>query len=151
MATVYNSLSSGDGMRVERPKANLPQSAAAPIFTISGGNVIIYSIIGEVDTTAIQAQANNMKLISNPTTGADVDLCAVLDIDGDAVGTMYHITGTLADALIATTSGAFGLQNDPIIVAPGTIDLSCSASNTGKIKWTVFYSSEDSGAKIVKA
>ena len=149
MATPYNS-STASPIRVERTKANLPQSAAAPIFTVSGGKVLISDIIGEVETTAIEAGANNMKLISNPTVGADVDLCAVLDIAADAIGTTYHITGTLTDALVAKTSGAGESQATPIEVSAGTIDLSCDASKTGKIKWTLFYIPIDSGAKVVK-
>jgi hypothetical protein len=147
----WNNLQVGKPIRVSRVKANLPQSTAAAIFTVSGGKVLISVIIGEIETTAIAAGANNMKLISNPTTGADVDLCAVVDIDADAVGTMYHITGTLADAMVATTSGSFATQSTVIAVAPGTIDLSCSASKTGKIKWTLFYIPIDAAAKVVIA
>lgn len=150
MATPYNS-STVSPIRVERSKANLPQGVAAAIFTVSGGKVLICDIIGEVDTTVIQSDTNNMKLISNPTVGADVDLCATVDIASDAVGTMYHITGTLTDAMIATTSGALESQGDPIAVAAGTIDLSCDASKTGKIKWTLFYIPIDKGAKVVTA
>lgn len=106
MATqVYNNRATAKPIRVEKATATLPQSTAAAKFTVSGGKVLICDIIGEV-TTIIEAGANNMKLISNPTVGADVDLCAVLDIAEDAVGTTYHITGTLADAMVAKTSGA---------------------------------------------
>ena len=148
MANVYNSLLTGIAMRVERATATLPQSTVGDLFRVSGGKVMIFDIIGEV-TTAIQAGANNMKILSNPTTGADVDLCAVLDIDADAVGTMYSISGTLSDALKATTSGAFEGQSTPICVAPGDIELSCSASKTGSVKWTLFYAPIDSDAKVV--
>ena len=137
-------------IRVERAAANLPQSTAAAIFNVTGGKVKILSIVGEV-TTIIQAGANNMKLISNPTTGADVDLCAVVDIDTDAVGTMYNITGTLTDAMVATTSGAYKAQSNAVDVAAGTIDLSCSASKTGQIKWALYYLPIDSGAVVTAA
>jgi hypothetical protein len=147
---LYNS-STVTPIRVTRANANLPQGVAAAIFTVSGGKVLISDIIGEVETTAIAAGSNNMKLISNPTTGADVDLCATVDIDGDAIGTMYHITGTLADAMVATTSGSFLSQASVVTVAPGTIDLSCSASKTGKIKWTLVYIALDEGAKVIAA
>jgi hypothetical protein len=147
---IYNNSNGAQAVRVERAKANLPQSTSAAIFTVSGGKVLVCDIIGEVDTTVIEAGANNMKLTSTPTVGAAVDLCAVLDIAADAVGTMYHITGTLAGALVATTSGAFESQATPIAVAPGTIDLNCDASKTGKIKWTLFYIPIDSGATVVK-
>ena len=147
MATVYNSQSIGKPIRVTKAAANLPQSEAAAKFTITGGKVLICDIIGEV-TTAIEAGANNMKLISNPTVGADVDLCAVLDIAEATVGSTFHITGTLADAMVKKVSGAGGVQSEPIEVSPGTIDLSCSASKTGQIKWTLFYIPVDANARV---
>jgi hypothetical protein len=254
MSEPYNNKETGTSIRVHRPAATLPQSTAAPIFTVSGGDCVVLYLLGEVATTAIQAGAvarvdtitvsgaaggtativcdgvtiagdtfaataaltaaafvtdhaaafvaggvtvtqggvghtddiiftsavagtdftgatsitntggaytgtvvnttandtvNVMKLTANPTVGADVDLCTTLNIDTDAIGTMYNITGTLADAMIATTSGAGVVQADGITVAPGTIDLSCSASKTGRIKWTLFYVPVTAGAKIV--
>jgi hypothetical protein len=88
--------------------------------------------------------------VANPTVGADVDLCAVVDIDGDAVGTLYHITGTFANAMIATTSGAFEVQS-PVMVAAGTIDLNCTGSTAGSIKWTVIYRALDADSTVVAA
>lgn len=151
MASPYNSVSSGIATRINRAAATLPQSGAAPIFTVSGGDVYVCQILGEVSGTAIGAGANNMKLIANPTVGADVDLCAVVDVDADAIGTMYTITGTLGEAMTASTSGAAPAQKDSILVAPGTIDLSCSASRTGQVKWTIYYVPTIAGAKVVAA
>jgi hypothetical protein len=144
---VYNNLNSSmTPQRVIKATGTLPQSVAAAKFTVTG-KCLISDIIGEV-TTQIGAGANNLKLISNPTVGADVDLCAVVDIDADAVGTVYHITGTLADAMIATTSGAVESQSIPQIVTAGTIDVSCSASKTGSVKWSLFYIPLEAGAKV---
>ena len=135
-----------------RGAASLPQSTASAIFKVQGGKVQVLGIFGEV-TTVMQTQTNNVKLIADPTTGADVDLCATLDCTADAVGTMYHITGDLSDALIADTSGAAEALADyqPVIVAPGDIDLSCSASSTGAAKWSVLWRPLDPGARVVAA
>jgi hypothetical protein len=151
MATPDNNTDTGLSIRKIRAAATLPQSTAAPIFTVSGGDCVVLYLLGEVATTAIGAGANLIKLIANPTVGADVDLCATLDIDADAIGTMYNITGTFADAMIATTSGASKAQSDGFTVAPGTIDLSCNASSIGRIKWTIYYVPLTSTAKIVAA
>lgn len=129
-----------------RATAALPASEASPIFTVTG-KVKILDIIGEV-TTVIQTQADNAKLVANPTVGADVDLCAVNNITADAVGTIYSITGTLADAMVATTSGAVPAQVAPVLVAAGSIDLNCSATNTGSVKWLVRYQPVDPGAAV---
>lgn len=131
---------------VHRATAALPQTTASALFTVTG-RVKLLSIIGEV-TTVIQTQVDSTKLVANPLVGASVDLCAVLDISASAVGTNYKISGTFADALIAMASGATPLQASPVIVAAGTLDLSCSASNTGSAKWLVEYEPIDPGAMI---
>ena len=146
-ATVYNSLSVGKAIRVSKATATLPQGVAAAKFTVSGGSVLICDIVGKV-TTACHADANNMKLIANPTVGADVDLCAVVDLASAAIGTTFHLTGTLTDAMVKVASGAGQSQAEVIQVEPGTIDLSCSASKTGAIKWTLFYIALETGAKV---
>lgn len=134
---------------VQRATAVTPQGTAGALFTVVG-RVFIDQIIGEV-TTVIGAGANDMKLVANPTVGADVDLCAVVDIVDDAVGTLYHITGTFANALLTTTSGAFEAQPIAAMVAAGTIDLDCVGSTTGSIKWTVIYRSLDVASSVTSA
>jgi hypothetical protein len=133
----------------ERATAALPQSTAGALFTVTG-KVIVTDIIGEV-TTIIQTQANNTKLVANPTVGADVDLCAVLDISADAVGSHYNITGTLANAMVNVAGGAGVAQAGRVIVKAGTIDLNCAASNTGAIKWTIHWIPIEKDADVVAA
>jgi len=141
------------GRMVNRATAALPQSAAGALFTITGGRVIVTSIIGEV-TTVIQTQADATKLTFDPTdAGATQDLCATTDITADAVGTMYSITGTpgtaLQDALNFLPSNK--LLALPLILKPGSVLLDCAASNTGSVKWTLTYWPLDSGAAVVAA
>lgn len=125
----------------ERATQAPPQTADEALFRITG-YVRIRSIIGIV-TTAIGAVANATKLKHNPSgVGSDVDLCATLDITGDAVGTVYSITGVLATALKSTSLWAV-VQADNIaahgmILGPGDIELDCAGSSgTGSIKWIV--------------
>ncbi len=138
------------GFHVARATAALPQTTAAAIFTVSGGRCIVFQILGEV-TTIIQAQANATKLIGNPTVGTDVDLCATLDITGDEVGCLYGVTGLNSDAMIGVNAGDLPAQVRAFIVPAGTIDLSCAASNTGSVKWDLWYFPLDLGAAIVAA
>jgi len=141
------------GERVDRATATLPASTDGALFTITGGRVMVTSIIGEV-TTVIQTQANNTKLKFNPTaTGADTDLCAALDITADAVGTLYSITGDFSDAM---KDGLLCLETDaqlerPIVLSEGAIELDCAATNTGSVSWQVTYIPLDDGATIVAA
>lgn len=141
------------GVRVDRATAALPQTAAGALFTIATGRVAITSIVGEV-TTIIQTQANATKLTFDPTdAGATQNLCATTDITADAVGTVYSITGTpagvLSDALNFMPPN-LGLAN-PLILKPGSVLLDCAASNTGSVKWTLFYVPVDDGASVAAA
>lgn len=135
--------------RTDRATDTLPQTAAEALFTVSGGRIIVTQIIGEV-TTAIQNQANNAKLTLNVATGTDVDLCAVLNIANDEVGTLYGITGTAADAMLGYGQTVKEQAQD-VILKPGTIDLNCSASNTGSVKWTLYWAPMDPGAYVAPA
>ena len=135
------------GFTVERAAASLPQSAQTAYFTIAGGRVLAW-ILGEV-TTVIQNQANNTKLVHNPTVGTDMDLCAVLNIAADEVGTLYAITGVPADAMLG--AGQAARFQHPVILKPGTLDLSTAASNTGATKWAVYYIPIDDGASVAAA
>jgi len=143
----------GVGFRVFQPAATLPQTGDKALFTVTGGRVLLTGLIGEV-TVVIETQANNTKLKFNPTaTGADQDLCAVLNITADPVGEVYTISGTVGDAmrsdlLIGLNSllGAGGM-----ILSEGDIELDCAASNTGEVAWTLFYLPLDEGASVEAA
>lgn len=138
------------GLKVSRATAALPQSTAAALFTVATGRVLVTAIIGQV-TTVIQTQTNNAKLIANPTTGTDVDLCATLNISADEVGCLYGITGLFSDALVGANAGAAPFPRNGIVVPPGTIDLSCSASSTGSVKWDLYYIPLATGATVTAA
>lgn len=141
------------GNRVDRATAALPATTDVALFTITGGRVLVTAIVGEV-TTVIQTQANNTKLKINPTaTGADQDLCAVLNISADAVGELYTISGTVGDAMrsdlligLGTLYGAGGL-----ILSEGDIELDCAATNTGSVAWSLWYFPLDDNGLVVAA
>jgi len=138
------------GMRVDRPAENLPQTATGNLFNVVGGRVAIVAILGEV-TEAIQNQACNTKLISTPTVGTAVDLCAAASIANKEVGSKLSITGTLSDALQIGNAGALALPAKPVAVGAGVIGLNTAANNTGKTKWSIWYVPIDDGAYIAKA
>jgi len=139
------------GIRVQKATASLPQTTDGALFTISGGQVAVVSLIGEV-TTVIQSQANNTKLKFNPTaTGADQDLCAVLSITADAVGELYTISGTVGDALRSDLLIGNGILQDALVLSEGSIELDCAASNTGSVKWDLIYIPLDDGSSVASA
>lgn len=132
-----------------RASATLPATTSTAYFTVTG-KIRLVDIIGEV-TTVVQAQANAIKLIATPTVGAAVDLCATVESNAAAVGSIFTITGTLASAMVKTVSGAGVAQAAPLVIAAGTINLSTAATNTGATKWLVRYVPIDPGAAVFAA
>jgi hypothetical protein len=82
-------------------------------------------------------------------------LCGTLDINADAIGTLYTITGTQANAMVAdilTGPDAQAQFSNPIIMAPGTIDLDCVGTDTtARIEWHIVYRALEAGATVVAA
>lgn len=137
---------------VVRTTANLPQSVAAAIFTVTGAPIKILDIVGEV-TTIIQTQTDNAKLqITDTASSTTTDICATTDITAKAVGTFFSVTGTAANALVSTAGGAVAPGQANGIVCPiGSIKLSCSASNTGQVRWYIRYRPLGTGAIVAAA
>ena len=138
------------GLRVDRATAALPATTAAAIFNVLGGRVAVTAIVGEV-TTVLGAVVTNLSIQSNPTTGTTTAMCAVLAIASKEAGTLFTIDGTAATALQAGSSGSVRGQATPVIVAIGAIELLTNATNTGSVKWSIFYVPIDEGASIEAA
>ena len=136
------------GTVIDKSAATLPQTTSVALFEITGGKILITSIVGEV-TVVIQNQANATKLTSVPDTGTAADMCGTLDISAHEVGSLYGITGTPADNMVTGNAGlTIGMSNKGIVVNSGTINLNCAANNTGEIKWTMHYVPIDSSATV---
>ena len=139
------------GISVSRATAALPATALGAIFTVTGGRIMIRSLVGEV-TTIIQAQACTVKVTSTPTTGTAVDLCAAsASISGLEVGGRLALPAAAATAMVTGNAGA--TQNDLTrwLVPIGSIGITTSATNTGSVKWDLVYVPFDSGAQVVAA
>lgn len=135
------------GFRADKASAALPQTATGTLFTVAGGRVALLGLLGEV-TVVLGATATNAKIISTPTTGTAVDLCAVLAIASKEAGTLFGITGIFTDALVGANAGAAVLQQRPIVIPIGVIGLNTSANDTGSTKWTAWWVPLDSGATL---
>ena len=139
------------GIRVDRATDTLPQTADEALFTITGGRALLLGLVGQV-TTVIQTQANNTKIKFNPNaTGADQDLCAVLDITADPVGEMYTISGTVGDAMRSDLLIGNAMLTAPLLLSAGAIELDCAASNTGSVSWSIIYVPWDTDATVTAA
>jgi len=112
------------------------------LFT-GDGSIRLIGIVGIVKTTAMAAAQCQLKLKATADALAAVDLCAVLDVTGDAIGTAYNVTGTLGDTLIAATNGVAISQAGYINIccdASWVIELdNADAANAGQTFWQLEY------------
>jgi hypothetical protein len=138
------------GLRVDRATATLPATTTGSIFTVAGGIVAITQIIGEV-TTIIQNQACNLHITSVPTVGTAVDIGANVNIQALEAGGLIGLTGLGSDAVLAPNAGALSGMLRCLYVPEGVIQIHTSATNTGSIKWSIFYIPIDEGAYITAA
>lgn len=130
---------------VERAAASLPQSTRHALFSISGGRVLITSLVGEV-TTAVQNQANDAYLYLYNGSTQQTQLSGQMSFSNLAVETL--VSGASGPATVVDPELSVGRVVFP---SSRTIELSCSASNTGQIKWILTYSPLDPGAKVTAA
>jgi len=120
------------------------------LFQVTGGPIKVVEVWGLV-TTVIQTQNCSVKLLFDPTLPAgDIDLCAALEITTDAVGTLYSITGTEANAMVAETDNvADTIMAQPLVMGPGMIELHSTATNTGKILWGLRFQPMAEGVEVI--
>ncbi len=142
------------GKRISRDPADIFDGTTTPLFTISGGRILLTHIELEVTGAAVDATASNTKIVSNPTVGNDLDMCAVLNVTGDALGSLYSITGLVSDALQGGVAGGTTGMTRRLVIPEGTIDLSSAAdAGTGGalIKAEMWYMPLDDDARVVAA
>lgn len=113
----------------------------------SGGELLVVSgpikvieLIGVV-TGNIGGSTTRVKLLVDPTEpSGDTDICAQLDITGHQAGTIYTITGTFGDAMIATTNGVIAGLATQFIIPAGVIEYAnADDTETGIIDWYLRY------------
>jgi hypothetical protein len=124
------------------------------LFNIIGGPIKLIEIIGIV---AVQIEAKSCLINYNmdPTSPAGdtpfgTDGTA-LEINGDAVGTLYTWDGVIANDLTATTNGvALGIAGAGLICPAGSLELAAvvATSATGTIDFYVRYQPLIAGARI---
>src|ERR1019366_5455599 len=112
-------------------------------FALGGFAAIEILDIWGIVTTAIGAVANATKLQALMDALVAVDLDATVDINAAAVGTIFSITGTLANAAVLGVNGVGLAQVTPIHLSgglqAGVIQLSCAGSDggVGRIAWVM--------------
>lgn len=139
------------GLKVSRIAKVLPATATESIFTVSGGHVLVTGLIGRV-TTATDATATNLSVVATPAAGTAVTLASVVAAASKEVGAFFTLNATAGGALVASTAGAgFVVANYAVAVAPGTIQITTSATNAGAVKWDLLYTPLDDAGQVAAA
>jgi hypothetical protein len=141
-------------IKVSVPAVALPATTTGQLFRVKGGRVLVKAIVGEV-TTIIQTQACNLKVSSkalsnaSAAVGTAVDIAANVDITAREVGGFAFVEGDGTALVLSNAGGAFIGPNSGYFVAPqGEIYLTTSATNTGAMKWDLWYQPLDAGAYV---
>lgn len=132
----------------------IPATTTDQIFRVKGGRILVKALVGEV-TTVIQTQADNLKVSTKKldnasvAVGTAVDIAANLDITAMEVGGFYFVEGDGTAGVKSTAGGALiGANSGNWIAAQGEIYLTTSATNTGAMKWDIWYMPLDEGAYV---
>lgn len=148
----------GLGPIVENTVAYAPAGTEVDLFTVTGGIILLTSLIGQVTVIiASNAAANaNSRLRHTPTTGAAAatDMCGDLDTDTFDVDNALHITGGVGVAMV--DDGETGViipsfVTNLLLLQPGTISLFYTTLVTGTIRWTIKYLAIDAASLVVAA
>jgi len=134
------------GPIVQRAAAVLPATGNQTLFTVTGGKVMVTSLIGEF-TVAGSATVTNLKLTAVGPNAQTTDICANALVTSVAVGTLFCPTTVGAAGQV----GAAVTQNNEIVVNTGSIRATTDATNTGAVRWTLNYIPLDDGAAVTAA
>lgn len=139
------------GIPVMKAAQNLPQTATATLFTVSG-TVLVQSMWGLV-TAALGATATNLSLGVTPTGGsaANTALATATAVTSKTVGTFFvpaFASSVGGAAIVAPLVQAQAGSTAAFLVPAGVITWTTSASDTGQMAWYLDYLPVDAGATV---
>lgn len=134
-------------IHVPRATASLPATTTSTIFNVEGGKILLKALVGEV-TTAIQAQACNLSVNVDSDAGASSVLASVADINAKGVGNLFGVEGDGTALIVAGVGWAPATLDNGVVVLPGIITITTSATNTGSVKWDLYYLPLDKAAYV---
>jgi hypothetical protein len=158
--------SNRDGSMLERLEdlaVVTSRQATKALTTTANGNTTIFNYTGTIRILAItgivntimEAKTQNTKLAVLSDALTAVDICANVDLTAAAVGTLLTITGTAANAMVASANGALAPgQVSPVVATcttAGIIRQVAGAANTGAITWNILWEPVSPGATLVAA
>ncbi len=127
-------------------------NGADNLFTITGGPILVTEFVGIV-TTIIGDNIATCQIQHTTTEPAGtVNLSTAVAITSDAAGTSYTFTADATSVLTPTTVGTLTVIPRIAWVLPiGTLKATCSALNTGNIKWYMKYTMLSQYSRVAAA
>lgn len=144
-------------VQTSQPTVALPATTTGQVFRVLGGAVLVKGLLGRV-TVATGATATNLKVSSKQLTSASVAVGTAVDIAANVsvasleVGSFIWVEGDGTAAVTANAGCSLVGSNTGYWIAPqGEIYLTTSATNTGSVKWDIWWQPLDGGAYVVPA
>jgi hypothetical protein len=153
------------GLLVSGASKTIPQTTTQTVFNVSGGRILLTSLLGIVSVTPIGGAATTLSVGVTPTGGASAPtaLATATAITSSPVGTTVLVppaagalvVGGASGVLASGLSGAFYLgqisQGGLALVSAGVITVTTNASTTGAITWSITYMPYDQAAVVTAA
>jgi hypothetical protein len=126
--------------------------ASGAIFTVSGGRVIVTSLIATAATAV--SGGTSIAVVTAPTSGVVQTIApATGSPTGLALGGMASVVpneynGTLTNTALPLQPGGWTLGDAGLVVPAGSINLTVVGSYTGTLTWDLTYVVYDTGASV---
>lgn len=136
---------------VEKSDGSVP-NGDDPIFTITGGPILLKKLIGIVTGTIGANVATCTLEVDVTAPSATVALSTAVAVTDDAIGTSYHLTAASPGVFTPVTAGTLDqVPTNDILIPIGGIVAKFSAANTGTIKWYLIYKPLSPNCVVVAA
>lgn len=141
------------GPQVLKAAQTLPQTATSTLYTVSGGSVLVTSLLGVVSGVATGSTVTTLALGTAPTTGtaSTTSIATAVAITSLEIGSWVApqaSSGKGGALVVGANAGATLFLANPFVVPAGAITWTTSASDTGKIAWYLTYVPLDTGASV---
>jgi hypothetical protein len=143
------------GYSVSGAAKTIPATTSQNLFTVSGGRILLTSFVGQI-TTVIGATATTLSVGVTPSGGSlqAAVIATATAITGLAVGTLVSVALPVTGLVVGAAPGVLPIggatidDQTALLVVPGVINVSTSATTTGALSYTMTYLPYDSGATV---
>lgn len=141
------------GRLVTKTGLTLPQTATSTLFTITGGRVLVTSLVGTVSTVIGGAVTVALGVTPSVTgTPANTAIGSAGTITSFPVGSQIVPAATMGTAVsvLALTAAVPAVisQSSWMLINSGAITWTTAANQTGAMSWALTYVMYDEGASV---